>query len=103
MSHSSERSCLLECPGHVADWLLRFGNLFGCDNLTSSLPDTSAYYAQYTATVLCSRMIQDSKSDCGLSSSNSTPVCADTCVSGLRILFATALTIVRLNSRGANR
>ncbi|KAA8896470.1 hypothetical protein FN846DRAFT_900280 [Sphaerosporella brunnea] len=57
----------------------KYGNLFGCDNLTSTLPDTSQFYARYTQTVLCSRMIQDSRSDCSLSNSDATPVCADTC------------------------
>ncbi|KAI5795773.1 hypothetical protein EDC01DRAFT_717130 [Geopyxis carbonaria] len=55
----------------------KFQNLFGCSNIT--LSNTTDLYARYTQTVLCSRMIQDSKSECNLSDRESTPVCADTC------------------------
>ncbi|KAI5801919.1 hypothetical protein FPQ18DRAFT_250703 [Pyronema domesticum] len=55
----------------------KYRSLFGCNNVTTT--DTTAFYARFTTTVLCSRMIQDSKTDCQLSNSAATPVCADTC------------------------
>ncbi|KAF8545242.1 hypothetical protein BDD12DRAFT_722282 [Trichophaea hybrida] len=55
----------------------KYRSLFGCGNVT--LPDTTGFYARFTKTVLCSRMIQDSRSDCGMTDLTATPVCADTC------------------------
>ncbi|KAG0642025.1 hypothetical protein HOY80DRAFT_1008134 [Tuber brumale] len=55
----------------------KFQDLFGCSNLT--LSNTTELYARYTRSVLCSRMIQDSRKLCSLSNHASTPICADTC------------------------
>ncbi|CUS14348.1 unnamed protein product [Tuber aestivum] len=55
----------------------KFQELFGCSNLT--LSNTTELYARYTRSVLCSRMIQDSRRLCSLSNQDSTPICADTC------------------------
>ncbi|KAI5847596.1 hypothetical protein BZA05DRAFT_405346 [Tricharina praecox] len=57
----------------------KFGLLFGCDNVTTSLPNTDEYYARFTSTVLCSRMIQDSRTDCGLTDETAKPLCAESC------------------------
>ena len=56
----------------------RYESLFGCQNMT--LPETKDYYARFTQTVLCSRMVQDSKTECEMSDGNAVPVCAETCV-----------------------
>ncbi|RPB05899.1 hypothetical protein L873DRAFT_1796739 [Choiromyces venosus 120613-1] len=55
----------------------KFQDLFGCSNLT--LSNTTELYARYTRSVLCSRMIQDSRKLCSLSTQASTPICADAC------------------------
>ncbi|KAJ5527473.1 hypothetical protein N7513_011632 [Penicillium frequentans] len=55
----------------------KFVDSLGCKGLNESA--LNDYYAQYTISVLCSSIIQSSIDDCGLNSSQSDPVCADTC------------------------
>ncbi|KAI5842936.1 hypothetical protein DFP73DRAFT_88776 [Morchella snyderi] len=55
----------------------KYQNLFGCSNLT--LSNTTELYARYTRSVLCSRMIQDSRTACSLTTAQSAPICADAC------------------------
>jgi hypothetical protein len=103
MLHSS-KNLSAKMRGLNADGnITRYRSLFGCGNV--SLPDTSEFYARFTKTVLCSRMIQDSRSDCGLTDVTATPVCADTCVCCARgiIVFVLQLTCCRLNSQGVNK
>lgn len=54
----------------------KYENVFGCDNVDTSNKD---YYARYTMSVLCSSMVQASADACDLSSSQSAPLCADSC------------------------
>ncbi|KAL7270716.1 hypothetical protein RUND412_006566 [Rhizina undulata] len=55
----------------------QYQDLFGCSNVTFT--NTTDLYARYTRSYLCSRMIQDSKSDCNLTAKAATPICADSC------------------------
>jgi len=57
----------------------RFETLLGCTNV--DLTNTTELYAQYTTSVICNGIIQNSKSICGLSDADSEPLCADSCVS----------------------
>ncbi|PYH98044.1 hypothetical protein BO71DRAFT_406516 [Aspergillus ellipticus CBS 707.79] len=57
----------------------KYVNYLGCQG--ANLTDTDDYYARYTTSVLCSSLVQSSKSDCNLSSEDSRPLCADTCAS----------------------
>ena len=41
--------------------------------------DTSDMYARFTTTVLCNSLVQNAVQDCGLSSEEAEPLCADTC------------------------
>ena len=56
----------------------RYQQLLGCDNI--NLSNTTAYYARYTTSVICNSIVQNSIEPCGLSSDQSTPLCADSCV-----------------------
>ncbi|KAJ6112942.1 hypothetical protein N7512_008266 [Penicillium capsulatum] len=54
-----------------------YADLLGCQGLnTSALND---YYAQYTTSVICSSLIQNSISDCSLSGKQAEPLCAESC------------------------
>ncbi|KAJ9622206.1 hypothetical protein H2204_011638 [Knufia peltigerae] len=55
----------------------KYENIFGCDNVT--LTNTSSYYARYTRSFICNGIIQNSKQPCGLSNTDSRPLCADSC------------------------
>ncbi|KAK5107379.1 hypothetical protein LTR62_001322 [Meristemomyces frigidus] len=57
----------------------RYRNLIGCSNV--NLDNTTAFYARYTASVLCNAIIQNSIQPCGLSGTAARPLCADTCAS----------------------
>jgi len=61
-----------------ANALCRYQNLLGCGNI--NLTNTTNLYARFTTTVICNSIIQNSRTTCGLSSADSRPVCADTCV-----------------------
>lgn len=56
----------------------RYQNLLGCGGI--DLTNTTDLYARFTTTVICNAIVQNSISPCGLSSADSRPVCADTCV-----------------------
>jgi hypothetical protein len=66
----------------------RYQTLLGCDNI--NLTNTTNLYARFTTTVICNAIIQNSRDACGLSTAQSRPVCADTCVSHLRSAFVTS-------------
>ncbi|KZF19349.1 hypothetical protein L228DRAFT_271165 [Xylona heveae TC161] len=55
----------------------KYQQLLGCS--TVDLKNTSMLYARYTASTLCNAIIQNSKTPCSLSDSDSRPLCADTC------------------------
>ncbi|TQV98832.1 hypothetical protein V2A60_007470 [Cordyceps javanica] len=55
----------------------RFEGRFGCGGV--DLRNSSNMYARWTTTVICSSMVQMSVQPCGLSTSVSKPVCADSC------------------------
>ncbi|CVK89529.1 hypothetical protein LB506_006773 [Fusarium annulatum] len=55
----------------------QYQSLFGCSNL--DLTNTSDLYARFTTTVLCNSIVQNSIEPCGLSASQSRPLCADSC------------------------
>ncbi|EHA27855.1 hypothetical protein AAWM_02107 [Aspergillus awamori] len=57
----------------------KYEEYLGCQGV--NLTDTDDYYARYTTSVLCSSLVQSSKSDCNLSDEESRPLCADTCAS----------------------
>ncbi|KAJ5946317.1 hypothetical protein N7454_003156 [Penicillium verhagenii] len=69
----------------------KYVDSLGCKGLNDSA--LNDYYAQYTISVLCSSIIQSSIDDCDLSSSQSEPVCADTCA-----LMATSEEEILVNS-----
>ena len=80
----------------IAGGVDRFGLLFGCDNVTTSLPNTDNYYARFTSTVLCSKLIQESRTDCSLTDETATPLCAEVCVrSGSRDLVRVPRLMIR--------
>ncbi|KAF4126802.1 SH3 domain-containing protein [Geosmithia morbida] len=54
----------------------KYENVFGCDDVDLKSAD---YYARYTMSVLCNSMVQKSADACDLSSSESIPLCADSC------------------------
>ncbi|KAH0532091.1 hypothetical protein TsFJ059_000829 [Trichoderma semiorbis] len=55
----------------------KFQSTFGCHNINYTNP--SDMYARYTTTVICSSIVQMSAAGCGVSASNSQPICAETC------------------------
>ncbi|KAJ5713030.1 uncharacterized protein N7483_010211 [Penicillium malachiteum] len=69
----------------------KYVDTLGCTGLNQSV--LNDYYAQYTVSVLCSSIIQSSIDDCGLSSDQSDPICADTCA-----LMATSEEEIIVNS-----
>ena len=74
----------------------RYQTLLGCGNI--NLTNTTELYARFTTTVICNAIIQNSKAPCSLSTAQSRPVCADTCVSHPHsIKWYTSLTRHRRN------
>lgn len=61
-----------------ADSNFRYTSRIGCTAV--NLTDTSDYYARYTISVICNGIVQNSKTPCGLTDSQSPPLCATTCV-----------------------
>ncbi|KAJ5107302.1 hypothetical protein N7456_003977 [Penicillium angulare] len=57
----------------------KFDEYLGCKGMNDSA--MGDYYAQYTISVICSSVIQQSIDACDLSSADSEPICADTCAS----------------------
>jgi hypothetical protein len=62
-----------------ADRRTSYQTLLGCQNI--NLANTSNLYARYTTTVICNSIVQNSINNCSLSTADSKPACADTCVS----------------------
>lgn len=56
----------------------RFQNQFGCSNI--DLANTTNLYARFTTSVICNSIVQNSINACGLNSTQSMPLCADSCV-----------------------
>jgi hypothetical protein len=56
----------------------RYSTLIGCSSFDPS--NSSAYYARYTASVLCNTMVQISISPCALTGDATRPLCVNTCV-----------------------
>ena len=65
----------------IAKKLYRYQRLLGCGNI--NLTNTTNLYARYTTSVICNSIVQNSIKPCGLSSAESPPLCAESCVSGL--------------------
>ena len=65
----------------VAKKLYRYQRLLGCGNV--NLTNTTTLYARYTTSVICNSIVQNSIRPCALSSAESSPLCAESCVSGL--------------------
>lgn len=57
----------------------RYQALLGCDNIT--LSNTTGLYARYSMSFVCNAIIQNSIVPCALSTSQSYPLCATSCVS----------------------
>lgn len=55
----------------------KYETLLGCENI--NLTNVTNLYARFTTTVLCNAIVQNSISDCKLTSAESEPVCAETC------------------------
>lgn len=55
----------------------KYQTLLGCGGI--SLTNTTNLYARFTTTVICNSIIQNSRTNCSLSTAASRPVCADTC------------------------
>ncbi|RMY90099.1 hypothetical protein D0864_06325 [Hortaea werneckii] len=56
----------------------RYGTLLGCD---VNLENSTAFYARYTASVLCNAIVQNSIDPCDLTGDATRPLCADACAS----------------------
>ncbi|KKK16855.1 hypothetical protein ARAM_001011 [Aspergillus rambellii] len=56
---------------------LKYVEYLGCSGV--NLSNTSDYYARYTTSSICNGLVQRSASDCGLSSAQSKPLCAESC------------------------
>ncbi|KAL2062800.1 hypothetical protein VTL71DRAFT_5872 [Oculimacula yallundae] len=56
---------------------LKYETLFGCSGVNTS--NATNLYARFTTTVICNGVVQNSIARCGLTASNSRPVCADSC------------------------
>lgn len=57
----------------------RFQTQFGCDNI--NLTNTTNLYARFTTSVICNAIVQNSINACSLNSTQSLPLCANSCVS----------------------
>jgi hypothetical protein len=77
--------------------------LFGCSGI--DLSNTTAVYARYTISFLCNAIIQNSVTTCGLSTANSRPMCADSCVRYERLLRLASMLIhnIRPSSPSQNK
>ncbi|MCJ1261583.1 hypothetical protein MMC22_001448 [Lobaria immixta] len=56
---------------------LKYQQLLGCNNV--NLRNTSNLYARYTTSVICNAIVQNSIGPCALSSTDSRPLCAESC------------------------
>ena len=81
----------------MAKKLYRYQRLLGCGNV--NLTNTTTLYARYTTSVICNSIVQNSIKPCGLSSAESSPLCAESCVSGL--IFRTQAIANILQARQA--
>ncbi|RYN35675.1 hypothetical protein AA0113_g1316 [Alternaria arborescens] len=55
----------------------QYEDILGCSSV--NLTSTTNLYARYTRTVLCNLIIQSSRTACGLSDTDATPLCAGAC------------------------
>ncbi|KAJ5587565.1 uncharacterized protein N7459_003330 [Penicillium hispanicum] len=69
----------------------KYVDILGCMGVNGSAQND--YYAQYTTSVICSGLIQSSIGDCGLTSAESEPLCAETCA-----LYATSEEEIMMNT-----
>lgn len=80
----------------------RYVNLLSCSSI--DLDNTTDVYARYTTSVLCNAIVQNSIDSCSLSSEESRPLCADTCVRTTAPSFTLAnANLSRPNMQLANR
>ncbi|KAF3767768.1 hypothetical protein M406DRAFT_288969 [Cryphonectria parasitica EP155] len=56
---------------------LQYEDRFGCSGI--ELTNTSNLYARFTTSVICNSIVQNSIDPCGLSGTQTQPLCADTC------------------------
>ncbi|KAK2814458.1 hypothetical protein FQN49_008181 [Arthroderma sp. PD_2] len=68
----------------------KYQDLLGCEGV--DLKNTTSLYAQYTTSVICNGIIQNSKEPCGLSEEDARPLCAESCASA-----ATSEEIIAVN------
>ncbi|EGD98062.1 hypothetical protein TMEN_9992 [Trichophyton mentagrophytes] len=69
---------------------MKYQDILGCEGL--NLKNTSSLYAQYTTSVICNGIIQNSKEPCRLSERSARPLCAESCA-----MFATSEEIITVN------
>ncbi|EFR00184.1 SH3 domain-containing protein [Nannizzia gypsea CBS 118893] len=69
---------------------MKYQDILGCEGL--NLKNTTSLYAQYTTSVICNGIIQNSKEPCRLSEENSRPLCAESCA-----MFATSEERITVN------
>ncbi|KAG5437753.1 hypothetical protein PCANB_000466 [Pneumocystis canis] len=63
----------------------KYKNFYGC-SLENEL-NTDLFYARYTKTILCASLVQESITECNLTTANSLPACADTCLGWLNSII----------------
>ena len=85
----------------TADQPFRYQQLLGCGNV--NLTNTTNLYARYTTSVICNAIVQNSIKPCALSSADSPPLCAESCVSGNVCLCEPLLKLHRLNKQPVRR
>ena len=86
---------------HMADQPFRYQQLLGCGNV--NLTNTTTLYARYTTSVICNAIVQNSIKPCALSSADSPPLCAESCVSCHISVHDPVLTCHRLNKLQVRR
>lgn len=86
---------------YMADQPSRYQQLLGCGNV--NLTNTTTLYARYTTSVICNAIVQNSIKPCALSSADSPPLCAESCVSRHIFGHNPGLTLHRLNKQQARR
>ena len=86
---------------HMADQPSRYQRLLGCGNV--NLTNTTNLYARYTVSVICNAIVQNSIKPCALSSAESPPLCAESCVSNHIFVYNPLLIVHRLNKQPVRR
>ncbi|KAM5508583.1 hypothetical protein McanMca71_000554 [Microsporum canis] len=69
---------------------MKYQDILGCDGV--DLRNTTSLYAQYTTSVICNGIIQNSKEPCNLSEDSARPLCAESCA-----MAATSEEIITVN------